>query len=93
MTLTRKVHRKLHLKPLYTRLLKVFTFLVSVLDYPMILDLGQPCADPGSAQEVRLSSGNGGLAVLSDTQLIEVLAHFSRERIPERYVKLVRKWV
>ncbi|KAG9958747.1 catalase-domain-containing protein, partial [Aureobasidium melanogenum] len=47
---------------------------------------GQPCSDPGSAQEIRLASGNGGLAVLSDTQLIEVLAHFSRERIPERMV-------
>ncbi|KAF2151003.1 catalase-domain-containing protein [Myriangium duriaei CBS 260.36] len=48
--------------------------------------LSQPWPDPGSAQEIRLSSGNGGLAVLSDTQLIEVLAHFSRERIPERMV-------
>jgi catalase len=28
----------------------------------------------------------GGLGLLQDTQLIETLAHFSRERIPERYV-------
>jgi catalase len=26
----------------------------------------------------------GGLGLLQDTQLIETLAHFSRERIPER---------
>lgn len=26
----------------------------------------------------------GGLALLADTQLIETLAHFPRERIPER---------
>lgn len=29
----------------------------------------------------------GGLGLLQDTQLIETLAHFSRERIPERYIK------
>ena len=28
----------------------------------------------------------GGLALLTDTQLIETLAHFPRERIPERYI-------
>jgi len=28
----------------------------------------------------------GGLGLLEDTQLIETLAHFSRERIPERVV-------
>lgn len=27
----------------------------------------------------------GGLGLLQDTQLIETLAHFNRERIPERY--------
>jgi catalase len=27
----------------------------------------------------------GALGLLQDTQLIETLAHFSRERIPERY--------
>lgn len=30
----------------------------------------------------------GGLGLLQDTQLIETLAHFSRERIPERYVSI-----
>ena len=34
---------------------------------------------------MRNGSG-GGLGLLQDTQLIETLAHFSRERIPERYV-------
>lgn len=28
----------------------------------------------------------GSLGLLQDTQLIETLAHFSRERIPERFV-------
>jgi len=28
--------------------------------------------------------GGGSLGLLQDTQLIETLAHFSRERIPER---------
>lgn len=31
----------------------------------------------------------GGLGLLQDTQLIETLAHFSRERIPERLVHYV----
>lgn len=47
---------------------------------------GQPSADPGSVQQIRYGNGNGGLVVLSDTQTIEVLAHFARERIPERSV-------
>jgi len=36
--------------------------------------------------QIRASHGNGGLSVLCDTQLIETLAHFARERIPERSV-------
>lgn len=47
---------------------------------------GQPSADPSSALQIRADQGNGGLAVLADTQLIETLAHFARERIPERSV-------
>lgn len=46
---------------------------------------GCPVADPNTAQRV----GDGpvkGLLLLQDTQLIETLAHFSRERIPERMV-------
>jgi catalase len=46
---------------------------------------GCPVADPNTAQRV----GRGpvkGLLLLQDTQLIETLAHFSRERIPERMV-------
>ncbi|KZF22416.1 catalase [Xylona heveae TC161] len=49
------------------------------------LSEGCPVADPTTAQRV----GSGpvkGLMLLQDTQLIETLAHFNRERIPERTV-------
>lgn len=36
--------------------------------------------------EVLKTGGGGGLVLLSSTQLIENLTHFSRERIPERSV-------
>ncbi|KAK7413961.1 catalase A [Neonectria punicea] len=48
---------------------------------------GCPYADPTTTQ--RFSSANSpikGLMLLQDTQLIETLAHFNRERIPERVV-------
>ncbi|KAH8602104.1 catalase [Bisporella sp. PMI_857] len=45
---------------------------------------GCPVSDPTSALGIR--QNGGGLLVLQDTQLIETLAHFSRERIPERVV-------
>lgn len=48
--------------------------------------IGQPCESPGSAQQIRYGNTNGGLVVLSDVQTVEVLAHFARERIPERSV-------
>jgi catalase len=46
---------------------------------------GCPVADPTRAQHF---GGNNikDLILLQDTQLIETLAHFSRERIPERVV-------
>ncbi|KAK5206785.1 catalase A [Exophiala xenobiotica] len=47
---------------------------------------GQPSSNPSAAAQIRLSHGNGGLSILADTQLIETLAHFPRERIPERTV-------
>ncbi|RDA85664.1 hypothetical protein CP532_4649 [Ophiocordyceps camponoti-leonardi (nom. inval.)] len=47
---------------------------------------GQPSPNPGSSQQVRYGNSNGGLVVLSDVQTVEVLAHFARERIPERSV-------
>jgi catalase len=53
------------------------------LDPP--LTPGCPVADPTTAQRF----GNGpvkGLMLLQDTQLIETLAHFNREPIPERVV-------
>ncbi|CAN9245873.1 unnamed protein product [Alternaria alternata] len=48
---------------------------------------GRSVQDP-TAQTVLRGSPlkGGGLALLSDTQLIETLAHFPRERIPERVV-------
>ncbi|KAF2101035.1 putative catalase [Rhizodiscina lignyota] len=46
---------------------------------------GCPIADPTTAQRVG-SQPVKGLLLLQDTQLIETLAHFSRERIPERVV-------
>ncbi|KAL7811182.1 catalase domain-containing protein [Trichoderma aethiopicum] len=47
---------------------------------------GQPSSGPGAVRQIRYGDTNGGLVVLSDTQTIEVLAHFARERIPERSV-------
>ena len=42
---------------------------------------------PNNATSVQLRNGQGGgFVLLQDTQLIETLAHFSRERIPERVV-------
>jgi len=47
---------------------------------------GRPSDDPTTTLQIRSKVGGGGLALLQDTQLIETLAHFSRERIPERVV-------
>jgi catalase len=48
---------------------------------------GRPIHDPASSTVLRGSPlRGGGLALLEDTQLIETLAHFPRERIPERVV-------
>jgi catalase len=46
---------------------------------------GCPFASSSTAVLMRNNRG-GGLGLLQDTQLIETLAHFSRERIPERVV-------
>ncbi|KAL4785400.1 catalase-domain-containing protein [Aspergillus varians] len=46
---------------------------------------GCPFASNSTAVLMR-GRGGGGLGLLQDTQLIETLAHFSRERIPERVV-------
>ncbi|KAM0149407.1 hypothetical protein ACHAPG_009422 [Botrytis cinerea] len=46
---------------------------------------GVPVADPTTSLQLN-TFGLGGLVLLQDTQLIETLAHFSRERIPERVV-------
>jgi catalase len=51
---------------------------------------GCPIASASTAQVYRSSktpsNSSKGLVLLQDTQLIETLAHFSRERIPERVV-------
>ncbi|GAQ47372.1 catalase [Aspergillus niger] len=44
------------------------------------------CPYASNASSVQLRSGNGGLLLMQDTQLIETLSHFARERIPERVV-------
>ncbi|OAA57508.1 Catalase-related subgroup [Niveomyces insectorum RCEF 264] len=46
---------------------------------------GCPYAAADTSVQLRNGSG-GGLVLLQDTQLLETLAHFSRERIPERVV-------
>jgi len=56
-------------------------------DAPMYtLAEGRPSEDPATTLQIRSRIGGGGLALLQDTQLLESLAHFSRERIPERVV-------
>lgn len=40
--------------------------------------------NPGASQQIRYGNTNGGLVVISDVNTVEVLAHFARERIPER---------
>jgi len=48
---------------------------------------GRPVQDPTSSVVLQGPKvRGGGLALLEDTQLIETLAHFPRERIPERVV-------
>jgi catalase len=54
-----------------------------------LCSLGQPSSGPGVVRQIRYGDTNGGLVVLSDTQTIEVLAHFARERIPERWGRLI----
>ena len=46
---------------------------------------GQPQHRNDTSEQLRTGSG-GGYVLLTSTQLIENLAHFSRERIPERSV-------
>lgn len=46
---------------------------------------GAPLPRNDTSVQLRNKQG-GGLVLLQDTQLIETLAHFSRERIPERVV-------
>jgi catalase len=47
---------------------------------------GQPRASNVTSQQLRTTGGGGGFVLLTSTQLLETLAHFSRERIPERSV-------
>ena len=46
---------------------------------------GQPQHRNDTSDQIRTGSG-GGFLLMTSTQLIENLAHFSRERIPERSV-------
>ncbi|KAF7591839.1 hypothetical protein BBP40_001036 [Aspergillus hancockii] len=47
---------------------------------------GQPLLDPAVSTTLPTSYGGGSLTTLGDTLLLETLAHFNRERIPERVV-------
>jgi catalase len=47
--------------------------------------LAEGCPYASNETSVQLRNGlGGGLVLIQDTQLIETLAHFARERIPER---------
>ncbi|KAL6415795.1 catalase [Ilyonectria robusta] len=54
---------------------------------------GQPIRDPSVSTTLPIF-GAGGITTLGDTLLLETLAHFNRERIPERVVhaKAVGAW-
>ncbi|KAH7134486.1 catalase-like domain-containing protein [Dactylonectria estremocensis] len=54
---------------------------------------GQPIRDPAVSTTLPVFGG-GGITTLGDTLLLETLAHFNRERIPERVVhaKAVGAW-
>lgn len=54
---------------------------------------GQPVSDPAVSTTLPVYGG-GGITTLGDTLLTETLAHFNRERIPERVVhaKAVGAW-
>lgn len=56
-------------------------FVIFLADY--LNNKGCPYASNTTSVQLR-NEGGGGLVLLQDTQLIETLAHFSRERIPER---------
>ncbi|KAI1395384.1 catalase [Hypoxylon fuscum] len=47
---------------------------------------GQPLPRNDTSTQIRTRGGGGGFVLLTSTQLIENLAHFARERIPERSV-------
>ena len=47
---------------------------------------GQPRTRNDTSTQLRTGASGGGYVLLTSTQLIENLAHFSRERIPERSV-------
>ncbi len=47
---------------------------------------GQPVVDPSVSTTLPMFGG-GAYTTLGDTLLIETLAHFARERIPERFVR------
>lgn len=56
-------------------------------DNPVVTSAeGRPLENPAASLQIRSQYGRGGLTLLQDTQLIETLAHFPRERIPERVV-------
>ncbi|KND93490.1 Catalase [Tolypocladium ophioglossoides CBS 100239] len=73
-------------KPVFT--LAEGTFVISSHVLILTYHKGQPLSDPSVSTTLPIFGG-GGIATLGDTLLLETLAHFNRERIPERSVILV----
>lgn len=60
---------------------------MKVPSHPVVTSAeGRPIENPSASLQIRSRYGGGGLTLLEDTNLIETLAHFPRERIPERVV-------
>lgn len=57
--------------------------LIQALNVLLLYPPGHPIPDP-SVSVTLPTIGGGGITTLGDTVLLETLAHFNRERIPER---------
>jgi hypothetical protein len=73
------------LLPQLILLLKVSCFLSILIPFAYS-NTGSPQQNPAASYSINKPNG-GGLLFLQDTQLIETLAHFARERMPERFVQ------
>jgi len=64
------------------RLYKIFFWEVATMTEHLTTNEGQPWSDNQHSQ----TAGQRGPVLIQDYQLLEKLAHFNRERIPERVV-------